>query len=230
MKAPVKILYVEDEPHLGKIVRESLESRGFAVRQVADGRLVTEAFRQFQPDLVVLDVMLPHKDGFTLGRELRTLDARLPILFLTAKTQTEDVLEGFRSGGNDYLKKPFSLEELIARIRNLLHLTGEERTDPEKRTLRIGRFTFHPLRYELHFEGQVRKLSHREAELLRILAENRNRVVERRRILHAIWGDDSIFNSRNLDVYITRLRDCLKADPAVRIITLKGVGYRFVVD
>lgn len=227
----MKILYVEDEPFLGKIVQESLESRQFKVHWVTDGAEVLAAFEQFQPDVCVLDVMLPHRDGFSLGKEIRALDPQMPIIFLTAKSQTEDVLQGFASGGNDYLRKPFSQEELIVRIRNLVQLTRGNPPvgTPVSEGLRLGRFVFRPDRQELHLDGQIaRRLSHRETQLLELLATKLNSIVERREILKQVWGHDSIFNSRNLDVYVTRLREYLKEDPGVQILTLKGVGYRVV--
>lgn len=226
-----KILYVEDEPFLGRIVKESLESRSFQVRMVRDGAHALQAYRDFQPHACVLDVMLPNRDGFSIGQDIRQENPRVPIMYLTAKNQTEDVLQGFHSGGNDYLRKPFSMEELIVRLQNLLQLS-QNRPDPPSagHSVRIGRYTFLPNKYELEIDGQTRSLSHRETELLRILCEHENRIVQRKHILQTIWGDDSFFNSRNLDVYITKMRDYLKADPAVRIVTIKGVGYHFVVE
>jgi DNA-binding response OmpR family regulator len=227
-----KILYIEDEPFLGKIVKESLESRGFLVRMLTDGAEAASIFQSFQPDICVLDIMLPTKDGLTVGKEIKKLAPQMPIIFLTAKSQTEDVIKGFKSGGNDYMRKPFSMEELIIRIQNLLDLTNGIRQEPTKlssQVISIGQYTYDPVKYELTFREEVAKLSHREAELLRIFLENREEIVQRRYILKAIWGDDSFFNSRNLDVYITKLRGYFKQDPDIQIITLKGVGYRFVV-
>jgi two-component system, OmpR family, response regulator VicR len=224
-----KILYVEDEPFLGKIVKESLESRGFEVRMVADGREVMATFMAFQPDVCLLDVMLPHRDGYALAQDIRQIDAQMPILFLTAKTQTEDVVMGFQVGGNDYIRKPFSMEELIVRVQNLLQLTQTKTAQmaaPNEAVV-LGKFVFYPNRYELKSDDQLRKLSHRETELLTILCENRNFTVSRRDILLRVWGDDSFFNSRNLDVYITRLREYLRQDSSLEILTLKGVGYLF---
>ncbi|MDX1943519.1 MAG: response regulator transcription factor [Saprospiraceae bacterium] len=229
----IKVFYVEDEPFLGRIVKESLESREFDVRMVAEGQQALPVFRQFQPDICVLDVMLPQKDGYTIASEVRQINPTIPIIFLTAKTQTEDVLKGFQSGGNDYIRKPFSMEELIIRIQNLLNITGNgsaKTNTVSNEALPIGQYEFSPLRYELKIGSNVRKLSHREAELLRILMENKNVVVSRKDILNEIWGDDSFFNSRNLDVYVTKLRDYLKEDSNLEILTIKGVGYRFVVD
>lgn len=221
-----KILYVEDEPFLGKIVKESLETRNFEVRMVADGNLVLKAYEQFKPDICVLDVMLPNKDGYTLGNEIRQLKPSLPIIFLTAKTQTDDVLKGFQSGGNDYIRKPFSMEELIVRINNLLLLSNNKGLTPTG-SIQLGKYEFLPQKYELRFNDTCRKLSHRETELLKIFTESRNFTVNRKEILMKIWGDDSFFNSRNLDVYITKLRDYLKEDETLDLMTIKGVGYHF---
>ncbi|PHN05071.1 response regulator transcription factor [Flavilitoribacter nigricans] len=226
-----KILYVEDEPFLGRIVKESLESRAFQVRMIRDGAQALQAYRDFQPHVCVLDVMLPNRDGFAIGQDIREENPQVPIMYLTAKNQTEDVLQGFKSGGNDYLRKPFSMEELIVRVQNLLHLSSQQTAPPAPGdTITLGHYNFLPNKYELHFEGESRTLSHRETELLRILCEYQNRIVQRKHILQEIWGDDSFFNSRNLDVYITKMRDYLKGDPRLRIVTIKGVGYHFVVE
>ncbi len=225
----VTVLYVEDEVFLGKIVKETLESRGYAVRMETDGRDVADAFRQLNPDICVFDVMLPGKSGFELAAEIRQMDKKVPILFLTAKTQTEDVVKGFAQGGNDYLRKPFSMEELMVRIQNLLQLTGSKQTeiaDPDNIT--IGQLRFNLPRQTLHGGAEERKLSYRESELLRYLFENRNSIIDRRDLLNKIWGNDNFFNSRNLDVYITKLRGYLRDDPNLEILTIKGVGYRFV--
>lgn len=225
-----KILYVEDEPFLGKIVKETLEIRDFEVRMVSDGSLVIAAIEAFSPDLIILDVMLPHMDGFELGASIRKKHIRTPIIFVTAKVQTEDVLKGFQSGGNDYLRKPFSMEELIARIHNLLEMAGQspETAPVSLDVILLGQYTFDARKFELRFGDKIQKLSHREAELLKILTEKLNFPVERKYILQKIWGDDSFFNSRNLDVYIAHLREYLREDPNVQIVTLKGVGYQMV--
>ena len=228
-----KVLYVEDEPFLGKIVKESLESRSFHVKMVDDGELVLNAFRVFQPNICVLDVMLPNVDGFTLGSQIRAIDPQMPIIYLTAKNQTEDVIKGFQSGGNDYLKKPFSMEELIIRIDNLMQLTAGIVPNPGSKppvdgAFSFGDFTFNPNTYELKNDVMEKQLSHREAELLKIFLKNPNQAIDRKEILKEIWGDDSFFNSRNLDVYITKLRNYFKSDESIQIITLKGVGYRFI--
>lgn len=224
-----KILYVEDEPALGKIVKESLQSRNYDVIMVEDGLSALKIFPNSQADICVLDIMLPKMDGYTLAAGIRKHSPQIPILFLTAKSQVEDVLKGFQSGGNDYLKKPFSLEELIARIENLLILTNSQKNS-QKLEIPFGKFIFNPSRYELKEpNGEIRRLSHKEAGILTILLENPNQTTERKKILMQLWGDDSYFNSRNLDVYITKLRDYLKADRQVEIITIKGIGYYFSI-
>lgn len=223
-----KILYVEDEPFLGRIVKESLESREFEVIMLTDGKDVTPVFKKESPDICVLDIMLPVKDGYSLAREIRQINPAVPIIFVTAKVQTDDVLKGFESGGNDYIKKPFSMEELIVRVNNLLQLTRQKITSVAE-IFQIGKYEFNPLRYELKCGEQVKKLSSREASLLSILLENRNGTTSRKDILLKVWGDDSFFNSRNLDVYITKLRDYFREDPSIEIITIKGVGYHFAV-
>ncbi|HEY0743438.1 MAG TPA: response regulator transcription factor [Chryseosolibacter sp.] len=224
-----KILYVEDEPFLGRIVKESLESRDFEVNMLTDGNDVLQQFEKINPDICVLDIMLPVKDGYTIARELRKVKATVPIIFVTAKVQTEDLLKGFESGGNDYIRKPFSMEELIARINNLLQLSQRPKSISAAEVTVIGKYEFNPQRYELKIEDKVKKLSSREATLLTMLSENRNATTNRKDILMKLWGDDSFFNSRNLDVYITKLRDYLKDDPSIEIITIKGVGYHFAV-
>ncbi len=227
----IKVLYVEDEMFLGKIVKESLESRGLMVHMESDGARVIAAFRKFQPDICVLDVMLPNKDGFQLAKEIREIDKQIPILFLTAKTQTDDVIKGFTMGGNDYIRKPFSMEELIVRIDNLLALKSgiKKEITGNADVLNMGVFTFYLHKQVLHSPAEERKLSYRESELLKFLYNNRNGITDRRDILNELWGNDSFFNSRNLDVYVTRLRSYLKEDPSVEILTIKGIGYRFVV-
>lgn len=225
----VNILYAEDELFLGKIVKESLESRGYSVCMEADGNKVMAHFLRQKPRVCVLDIMLPNKDGYSIAEEIRNIDKDVPIIFLTAKTQTEDLVKGFRTGGNDYIRKPFSMEELIVRIENVIKdepLGGNENNQP----VQIGSFSFHINRQLLVSAGGEKKLSFRESELLKLLYNNRDSITDRRLILNTLWGNDNFFNSRNLDVYITKLRNYLKADETLQIITVKGVGYRFVIS
>lgn len=224
----IKILYVEDELFLGKIVRETLESRGFEVFMESDGAKAVDLFKKSRPDVCVLDIMLPNKDGFAIADEIRDLDENVPIIFLTAKIQTEDVVKGFNTGGNDYIRKPFSIEELIVRIQSLLRNKTGASTKATGDQVQMGAYHFQLNRQVLNNGKEERKLSYRESELLRLLYENRDKIIDRKDILNLLWGNDSFFNSRNLDVYITKLRGYLKDDPSLEIITIKGIGYRFV--
>jgi DNA-binding response OmpR family regulator len=225
-----KVLYVEDELFLGKIVKESLESRQYDVTMESDGANVLSVFEKIKPDICVLDVMLPNKDGFTLAEEIRDVNQSVPIIFLTAQTQTDDLVRGFSTGGNDYIRKPFSMEELIARIENALRYKREGSSKPTGADeVKIGRYIFHLTRQTLTQGKDERKLSFRESELLKLLYENRDRIIDRKDILTMLWGNDSFFNSRNLDVYITKLRSYIKDDESLEIITIKGIGYRFVI-
>jgi DNA-binding response OmpR family regulator len=182
-----KVLYVEDELFLGKIVRESLESRGYQVIMEDDGANVIESFKRCKPDICVLDVMLPNKDGFTLADEIRELDEEVPIIFLTAKTQTEDVVKGFSLGGNDYIRKPFSMEELIVRIQHLLRRKIDEPRSISGNSVSIGKLNFQLNRQVLSGEKDERKLSFRESELLKLLYENREKIIDRKDILNLLW-------------------------------------------
>ena len=225
----IKVLYAEDELFLGKIVKESLETRGFEVYMEGDGSRVLALFKKVQPDICILDVMLPNEDGFTLAGEIREYSETIPIIFLTAKTLTEDVVKGFSSGGNDYIRKPFSMEELIVRIRNAMRHKNDPMESLTGESVSIGKFIFHFNRQLLTNGDENRKLSFRESELLKLLYGSREKVIDRKDILNLLWGNDSFFNSRNLDVYITKLRGYLKEDPSLEIITIKGIGYRFVI-
>jgi DNA-binding response OmpR family regulator len=228
-----KILYLEDEPYLARMVKDTLELQGYTVMHKKDGGKLMELLHQFKPDLCLFDVMLPYMDGFTLGSTVRNIYPRLPIIFITAKTQTGDLLKGFSSGGTDYIKKPFSMEELMVRIEAQIAMTGEPVTAvnslPDEVVLK--QFRFYPGRYELHYEGKVIKLSNRESQILAMLCTHANKTLERRELLRAVWGDDSFFNSRNLDVYIRKLRSYLSSSGSgIEIITLKGIGYHFSVS
>jgi DNA-binding response OmpR family regulator len=223
----VKVLYVEDEIFLAKIVSESLQDRGYDVVLESDGAKALQQFEQAKPDVCVLDIMLPGKDGYEIADEIRSKDNHVPIIFLSAKSQTADVVSGFKAGANDYIRKPFSIEELIVRIENVLKQKAEPVQAGED--IELGSYTFNARRQILQHNKEQRKLSYRECELLRILVAHKDKVVERTEILNLLWGNDSFFNSRSLDVYITKLRGYLKEDPSVEIITVKGVGYRFVL-
>ncbi|MEO6130416.1 MAG: response regulator transcription factor [Saprospiraceae bacterium] len=219
-----KILYVEDEEVLAMLVKDHLIKNGYEVHWTANGAEGETLYSKVSPDLCILDVMLPGKSGFELGQYIRKQNKSVPIIFLTAKSESKDVVEGFKVGGNDYLRKPFSLEELMARIGNLLLMSGKSKPDHFK----IGELNFDPVRMTIENGSESVTLSHRENELLKMFIDRVGSPVERKHILLNVWGDDHFFNSRNLDVYITRLRKYLKMDPGVQLLTLKGVGYQLV--
>ncbi len=229
--ASPKILYVEDEITLANIVKDTLERSGYQVQLVSDGAEVVDTMLTFRPDLCVLDVMLPNVDGFTLGKDIRRLQPDIPVLYLTAKSQTSDVITGFKSGGNDYLRKPFSMEELMLRMDNLLRLSQHASADNgQSNLIQIGHFTFNAQKLLLEHQGTKKKLTYREAEILQFFARHMNGVIRKKDLLLEIWGDDTLYNARNLDVYIAKLRELFAADPTIEILTLRGVGYQFNID
>jgi DNA-binding response OmpR family regulator len=222
-----RVLLLEDELQLAKIVSETLAKRDFIVTHVVNGVLGLDAIRKNEFDICIVDVMMPFMDGFSFAEALRKTDKQLPVLFLTAKSQTEDVIRGYGAGGNDYLKKPFSLEELILRLNELLRRKQET---PASLSIAIGRYTFWANKQELLLDGQFHsKLSHRENELLLLLIQNKNQVLDRKAVLLKLWGDDNFFNTRTMDVFITKIRKHLQKDAAVEIINIRGVEYKLIV-
>ncbi len=228
----INVFYIEDELNLGKIVKETLENQGFKLVWETDGAKVMDHFVSFSPNICVLDIMLPNIDGYALCRQIRSLYPDLPIIFLTAKVETADLVKGFEAGGTDYMRKPFSIEELIVRIKNQLHLHNENSTIQkiQNEEIILGKYRFIPKRYELHSPSALIKLSQRDMQVLSIFASAKNQIIDRKELLLSVWGDDSFFNSRNLDVYIRKLRNYFKEDPNIQIQTLKGKGYLFLVD
>jgi DNA-binding response OmpR family regulator len=227
-----KVLYIEDETYLAKIVKDTLELKGFEVLHKKDGLRVLESITSFAPDICLLDVMLPHIDGFTLANHIRNINPNLPIIFLTARTQTDDLVKGFSSGGTDYLRKPFSMEELIVRIGNQMKIMNRDasliQSLPDE--ILLKQCKFYPGKFELHTPAGIIKLSHRESQILGMLCAHTNATVDRRELLNTVWGNDSFFNSRNLDVYIRKLRGYFTGIEGIEIVTLKGKGYHFVVS
>tara|TARA_X000000950_G_C13765708_1_gene598775 strand:+ start:104 stop:781 length:678 start_codon:yes stop_codon:yes gene_type:complete len=221
----IKVLLAEDEASLGMIVKESLETRNFVVYHAENGEEAYQIYQTEQPDILVLDVMMPKKDGFTLAQEIRQENKNIPIIFLTAKSQTSDVLEGFSIGGNDYLKKPFSMEELIVRIKALLNRI-ELKTNLE--TLKIGEYIFNFTKQTLVHLNTTETLTHREAQLLFYLFEKKNEVLDRTFILNKLWGNDDFFNARSMDVFISKLRKKLKQDTNIKILNVRGFGYKLI--
>lgn len=224
MNKQVTILLAEDEPALGQIIKESLETRNFNVLLCENGEKAFEVYNSSSPELLVLDVMMPKKDGFTLAKEIREIDDHIPIIFLTAKSQTQDVVEGFSIGGNDYLKKPFSMEELIVRINNLINRTQLQKASD---ILHIGNYIFNFPKQTLQYKNQdILQLTHRESHLLFHLIKHKNEVLDRTLILNKLWGNDDFFNARSMDVFITKLRKKLSKDHSIQILNVRGFGYK----
>ncbi|NML36226.1 response regulator transcription factor [Chitinophaga sp. G-6-1-13] len=225
-----KVLLIEDEWQLGQIVKDSLETRGFEMLYAEDGKEGLRLYQQERPDVVVLDIMMPNMDGFTVTAEIRKQDKFTPIIFLTAKSQTADVVKGFELGGNDYLKKPFSMDELIVRIKALLKRFSDHPAvkEMEEGSVVIGQYIFNYAKQTLTRNNTTEFLSHREAEILRRLYDNKNEVMERKAVLLDLWGDDNFFNARSMDVFITKLRRYLKDDSRVQIVNIRGVGYKLI--
>jgi DNA-binding response OmpR family regulator len=227
----VKILLVEDDTNLGFLLAEYLEKNGLEVKLYRDGETGYNGFISGNFNFCILDIMLPNVDGFELCRQIKLQRPDLPVIFLTAKTETPDLVKGFNAGGTDYIRKPFSVEELMVRIQNQLNLNASlnRGLSSLNQAVKLGRYTYYPQRYELSSPEGTITLSQRDSEILALLATSVNRVIDRKQLLVSVWGDDSFFNSRNLDVYIRKLRDYFKHDPDIRIQTLKGKGYLFLV-
>jgi len=225
------VLLLEDDPNLGIILQEHLELNGFGVTLCVNGEDGLAAYRKGSFDLCLVDVMMPRKDGFSFARDVRAVDAETPIIFLTAKAMKEDRIEGLKIGADDYLTKPFSMEELLLRIRAVLRRSGKEpgETGPPGE-FALGRYTFDPVKRTLRRGRSVRKLTARESDLLRLLCLHMNATLDRNAALRELWGDDSYFNSRSMDVFISRLRKHLEADAGVEIQNVPGKGVKLVVS
>jgi DNA-binding response OmpR family regulator len=224
-----KVLLVEDEHVLAEIVQESLQSRGFSVAHADTVKGALSEYYNDLPDIIVLDVMLTDGDGFSFAKQIRNIDMDIPILFLTSRSRAEDVVEGFESGGNDYLKKPFSMEELIVRMKALLSRNGLIiRKEDAVKMVQLGKYQFEYPNGVLSFFENKRMLTTRESEILQMLLINKNQAVERKSILLNFWGNDDYFSGRSLDVFITKLRRYLKEDPSVSILNIRGQGYKLI--
>jgi two-component system, OmpR family, response regulator TrcR len=228
MIQPFNLLLVEDEPSLARVIKHSLEKKGYAVELAADGEKAYSLFRNAKFELCIIDVMLPSTDGFALARQIRANDTIVPILFLTARTADEDVLEGYRIGGNDYLKKPFNLEELFFRVNELLR-RGNSMVQYADEHCQIGKYSFMPNKQTLRFRDQDEiKLSNRESALLHMLYLGKNAILDRKHVLLTLWGEDNFFNTRTMDVFVTKLRKHLKLDTTIEILNIRGRGYKLI--
>lgn len=224
----IKVLLVEDEPTLAMIIKDTLEGDEFDITLAADGEEGLSRYAEISPDVIVADIMMPKMDGFTMVKIIRKTDTRTPVLFLSARSAANDVVEGFELGGNDYLKKPFGMAELIIRIKALLHKVTPPKQ--ENTHFRLGLYSFDSITQTLTFLEEKQLLSNRESEILKCLCENKNQVMPMKEILIDLWGDDTFFNARSLHVFITKLRHKLSKDESIKILNVRGIGYKLIID
>jgi DNA-binding response OmpR family regulator len=224
----IRILLAEDDNNLGILLRNYLTAKNYETELFVNGNLALEAFSSGSFGLCILDIMMPEMDGLTLAREIRLTDPDIPVIFLTAKNQKEDIIEGFKSGADDYITKPFSMEELLYRIEAILRRTSTPGVNKKDDTYTIGAYSFDSLKQMLFYNDQIIKLTTKESELLELLCRHGNEILERNYALKTIWIDDNYFNARSMDVYITRLRKYLRKDPSVKILNIHGRGYKLI--
>ena len=229
MEQKTKLLLAEDDENLGLLLKEYLVAKGYDATLFPDGEAAYKGFMRDHYDICILDIMMPKKDGFTLAKDIRIVNADVPVIFLTAKNMKEDVLEGFKLGADDYITKPFSMEELIMRIEAILRRTSQESQANAQPVFTLGRYTFDTRKQTLAEGDEVVKLTTKEADLLKLLCQNANKILERNYALKSIWIDDNYFNARSMDVYITKLRKHLSNEPTVEIINVHGKGYKLIM-
>ncbi len=228
-KDKVNVLLAEDDENLGSLLKEYLNAKGYTTSLLPDGESALETFKGNNFDLCIIDIMMPKMDGFTLAREIRKINTSVPFIFLTAKTLKDDVLEGFSIGADDYITKPFSMEELLYRIKAILRrTTTTDDKDKNEEVYKIGKYTFDATKQTLTINGNTKKLTTKESELLKLLCNNMNQMLDRNYALKTIWEDDSYFNARSMDVYITKLRKYLKDDSSIQILNVHGKGYKLI--
>lgn len=225
----INVLLTEDDPNLGMLLREYLNAKGYQTTLAENGKIGYDLFKQGGFDICILDVMMPVKDGFTMAEEIRQTDKQIPIIFLTAKSMKDDKLKGFTAGADDYITKPFSMDELLMRMQAILRRTIPETGKAKKKeVITVGNFAFDYDRQILQINGEERRLTTKEADLLNMLCENRYDVLDRNYALNKIWGDDNYFNSRSMDVYIAKLRKYLAPDPEVELVNVHGKGFKLL--
>lgn len=224
----IKVLLVEDEPTLAMIIKDTLDGKEFEIILAGDGEEGLVRYKETKPDVIVSDIMMPKMDGFTMVRRIRKTDTQIPVLFLSARSAANDVVEGFELGGNDYLKKPFGMAELIIRIKALANKITVRKEETNAFTL--GRYSFDSVTQTLLYCGDKQLLSNRESEILKRLCENKDQVLPMKDVLLELWGDDSFFNARSLHVFITKLRHKLSQDERIKILNVRGIGYKLIID
>lgn len=230
MNELIKILLVEDDPNLGSLIKEFLEIKDYKVNLAIDGIEGGKAFDNNVYDLIILDIMMPKKDGFTLAREIRKQDEKIPLIFLTAKSLQVDKIEGFKIGADDYITKPFNTEELLLRINAILKRSSTGNSYRKTKPQNVGKYIFDYSKRELTYKRIIQSLTYKEAELLRLLCENKNHILRRELALKEIWSEETYFTSRSMDVYITKLRNYLKNDKSIVIENVHGVGFKLLVE
>ena len=226
----LNILLAEDDKNLGTVLKAYLDAKNYQCTLCVNGKEALEKYKENEFDFLILDVMMPVMDGFTLAREIRETDQNTPILFLTAKSLQEDVMEGFKAGGDDYLSKPFHMDELLARIEAILRRAQAKKTAKQVDSYTIGKYSFDVIRHILSIGGVDQKLTSKEAALLELLCASKNETLDRSEALKKIWLDDSYFNARSMDVYVTKLRKYLKGDPTIEILNVHGVGFKLITS
>lgn len=227
----LKVLIVEDDPNLGQILSEYLGIKGFDTTLCKDGEEGFATYNQGIFDLCILDIMMPKKDGFTLAQEIRNKDDQIPIIFLTAKSMKEDTIKGLKIGADDYITKPFSMEELLLRIQAVMRRVKNGNADEiEDGLFQVGKYMFDNNKQQLEADGEITRLTTKESELLKLLVQNKNKTLQRSFALKRVWGDDSYFNARSMDVYITKLRKLLKEDTTLKIQTVHGEGFKLLIE
>lgn len=224
----LNLLIAEDDVNLGKLLNTFLTAKGFHTTLCENGEIAFNTFRKGNFDFLILDVMMPVKDGFTVAKEIREFDKEIPILFLTAKSMKEDKLAGFQSGADDYLTKPFEMEELLARIQAILRRTKAEDDQEDKNQYEIGKLHYDASLQTIELNGETTRLTTKENMLFHLLVKNKNDILDRNAALKAVWGDDNYFNGRSMDVYIAKLRKIIKADESLQIVNVHGQGFKLI--
>ena len=230
MENALKVLLAEDDANLGSLLKEYLIAKKYDAECFPNGLKALEAYREGAYDLCIFDVMMPQMDGFTLAKEIRKVDENIPIIFLTAKTLKDDLIEGFQSGADDYLTKPFSMDELMLRIQAIMRRVDSHKQNSQKNEFTLGNYQFNAQKQTLSIDGTSKKLTTKESELLRLLCVNQNDLLDRNDALKQVWTDDNYFNARSMDVYITKLRKHLKQDSRIQIINIHGKGFKLLID
>jgi len=230
MEKKIKILLAEDDVNLGSVLKEYLIAKEYQVTLSKNGEEALRVYEKEVFDLCIFDVMMPKKDGFSLAKDIRAKNQQIPIIFLTAKSLKNNIIEGFEAGADDYLTKPFEMKELLLRIKAVIRRTGKQNPIQKQKEFTLGKFRFNAEKQILYIEKEERKLTTKESELLRLLCISQNNLLDRNDALKEVWGDDNYFNARSMDVYITKLRKLLKDDKSIQILNIHGRGFKLLIE